>query len=464
MPPNIIFMLMDDLGWKDLGCCGSEFYETPNLDRLAAEGMRFRNAYSASPVCSPARASIMTGRYPARVGVTDWICWRPGFHPCKGRVIDAPYVDHLPLSEVSVARALRDGGYQTWHVGKWHLGGPDYYPDKHGFDINVGGCEWGSPSKGYFSPWSIPNFPDGPKGEYLTDRLAAEAVRLIRQTDGRPFFLNFWDYLVHTPIQGKPEYVEYFKAKAQRLGLDKVKAIEEGEVFPCEHKKHLRVQRRILQSDPVYAAMVKSMDDTVGKLRAAVEAIGQADNTVFIFTSDNGGLATAEGSPTCNLPLSEGKGWMYEGGTREALLVWGPGRIRAGSVCDVPVTGPDFYPTMLEMAGLPLRPAQHCDGVSLMPLLNESGSLDRDALFWHYPHYGNQGGTPGASVRAGDVKLIEFFEDRHVELYSLAEDPAEDRDLASIMPEKAAELRDRLHQWLASTGAKFPAPNPTYQP
>jgi arylsulfatase A-like enzyme len=462
--PSLILILIDDLGWRDLGCYGSDFYETPNLDRLAAEGVSFTDAYAACPVCSPTRASILTGKYPATVGVTDWIDWGFGIHPCRGRLMDAPYIDHLPLEEKSLAAALKEGGYTTWHVGKWHLGGEPYLPEHHGFDVNVGGCQWGSPHNGYFSPYDIPGLENGPEGEYLTDRLTDEAIRLIEDNDGAPFFLNLWYYTVHTPIQAKRAYIERFEAKAKAMGLDQVDPFEEGDRFPVEHKKDKRIVRRLVQSDPVYAAMVYSLDENVGRLLDALERTGQAENTVVVFTSDNGGLATAEGSPTSNAPLSEGKGWMYEGGTREPLIVRWPGVVEAGSVCPVPVTSPDFYPTLLEIAGLDLIPEQHVDGVSLVPLLKGSGDLDRDAIFWHYPHYGNQGGTPGSSARAGDYKLIEFFEDERVELYNLREDAGEERDLAGAEPQLAAELREKLADWRQTVEAKIPERNPDYVP
>ncbi len=456
--PNFIFILLDDMGWKDLACYGSGFYETPNLDRLAREGVRFTDAYAACPVCSPTRASIMTGRYPARVGVTNYIRGE-----ARGRLLSAPYVDHLPLEERTVARALKGAGYSTWHVGKWHLGGEDYWPDRHGFDVNVAGCHMGMPTSGYFSPYNIPTLPDGPDGEYLTDRLTDEAIRLIHAGGDRPFFLYLAYYAVHIPIQGKPDYVREFQAKAERLGLDRVKTFEVGEPFPCEHKNDQRVTRRLVQSDPGYASMVRSVDENVGRLLKTVEEIGQAQNTVVFFTSDNGGLATSEGSPTCNAPLAEGKGWMYEGGTREPLLVRWPGVVEPGATCSVPVTSPDFYPTMLEMAALEPMPEQHCDGVSLVPLLKGEGALDREAIYWHYPHYGNQGGTPGCSLRAGDYKLIEFFEDGRLELYNLREDVSEERNLAPDEPERARELHDMLVRWRESVQARIPEPNPDWE-
>lgn len=457
--PNIIFILIDDMGWKDLACYGSTFYETPHLDRLASQGTRFTDAYAACPVCSPTRASILTGRYPARVGVTNFI----GGHTA-GRLIDAPYIRHLPHTEYSLARALKAGGYRTWHVGKWHLGEQPYWPDRHGFDVNIGGCSWGAPRHGYFSPYDCPTLGDGPEGEYLTDRLTDEAIRLVRENDDTPFFLNFWHYAVHIPIQVKSEDCAKYQAKAKKLGLDTVDPFVPGEKFPCEHKKDKQVVRRTLQSDAAYAAMVGNLDANTGRLLQALDETGHADNTVVVFTSDNGGLSTAEGSPTCNAPLAEGKGWMYDGGVREPLIVKWPGVTAPGSLCSVPVTSPDFYPTLLEMAGLAPLPHQHCDGTSLVPLLGGADSLDREAIYWHYPHYGNQGGTPGASIRSGGYKLIEFFEDNHVELYDLREDIAEEHDLAAAHPDIASRLRTMLHNWQASVQAAIPQPNPDYVP
>lgn len=462
-PPNIVFILLDDLGQRDLGCYGSTFYETPNLDRLAAQGMRFTDAYAACPVCSPTRASILSGKYPARVGVTNYIAHNDS-HPARGRLIDAPYIKELPRSETSLATALREGGYQTWHVGKWHLGLEPTWPDRHGFDVNIGGCQMGHPWSGYFAPWNIPTLPEAAPGTYLTDHLTDRVIHLIDHSDGRPFFLNLWHYAVHTPIQAPAELVPKYQRKAARLGLDKLDAIEVGECFPCEHKKTQRVERRRLQSSPTYAAMIENLDTNIGRVLDALDRSGQADNTIVIFTSDNGGLSTAETLPTCNAPLAEGKGWIYDGGVREPLLVRWPGRVRAGSVCDVPVTSTDFYPTLLQAAGLPLRTQQHPDGESLLPLLTESGTLQRDAIFWHYPHYGNQGGTPGCAVRSGDWKLIEFFEDGRLELYNLRDDISESRNLAGEQPEIVARLHRRLVDWRESVAALRPAPNPGWQP
>jgi len=455
--PNIVLILIDDMGWRDLGCTGSDFYETPNIDRLAASGMIFTQAYATCPVCSPSRASILTGKYPASVGITEWI---GGDN--KGRLIGAPYERKLSTSEVTVARALKAGGYRTWHVGKWHLGGPGSHPEDHGFEVNIGGYEAGWPEGGYFAPYKNPKLPDGPPGEYLTDRLTDEAIRLIRGNKDQPFFLNLWHYAVHTPIQGKPDLVAKYEAKVKRLGLDRTEVLRKGEPFPFLGKKDRSIVRRLVQSDPAYAAMVENLDENVGRLMKALEEAGQADNTVVVFTSDNGGLSTAEGSPTTNSPLREGKGWMEEGGTRVPLVVNWPGLVRAGSRCAAPVTGTDFYPTFLEAAGLPAIPAQHCDGLSLLPLLKGGGPPGREAIFWHYPHYSNQGGTPGSSVISGGAKLIEFFETGKLELYDLAEDPAEGRNLAGRDPERAEKLHGMLREWRAKVGAGMPQTNPDY--
>ena len=456
MKPNIIFILIDDMGWRDLGCYGSSFYETPNLDKLASDGMLFTDAYAACPVCSPTRASILTGKYPATVGVTNFIGG-----DAKGKLIDAPYLYQLPLEETNIARVLKNGGYQTWHVGKWHLGQEPFYPTHHGFDVNIGGCHYGHPPT-YWSPYNIENLTDGPAGEYLTDRLTDEAITLIENSGEAPFFLNFWHYAVHTPIQAPSALVEKYRAKAEKLGLDEDGGMEEGEYFPMEHKKNQRVRRRRFQSDPTYAAMVENLDANIGRLLEALERTGQAENTLVIFTSDNGGLSTAEGSPTSNAPLNEGKGWMYEGGTREPLIVRWPGQIAAGTRCEVPVTSPDFYPTFAAVAGVPTEAG--IKGETLLPLFTGAAdSLKREAIFWHYPHYGNQGGTPGSSIRAGDWKLIEFFEDGNCELYNLREDMEEERDVAAANPAIVERLLGQLRDWRANVEAKIPVRNPDWK-
>ncbi len=463
MAPNIILVLIDDLGWRDLACFGSSFYETPHLDRMAREGRRFTQAYAACPVCSPTRASLLTGRYPARIGLTDWIDSSKRIHPARGHLVDVPYLPYLPQTEETTATLLRRQGYRTWHVGKWHLGSAATYPERHGFDVNIGGSHMGYPGpNGYFSPYQIPKLSAGPPGEYLTDRLTNEAIRLIRGRDDRPFYLNLWYYTVHTPIVAKPEKVEKYRAKARAMGLDRRRALVEGEAFPTEHKKHLSVTRRVLQSDPVYAAMVESMDENVGRLLQVLHTEGLAANTLVLFTSDNGGLATAESSPTCNAPLAEGKGWMYEGGTRVPMIAWQPGTVASGTDCHVPVCSVDVLPTLLRATRTPpgRRPL---DGTDLTDLLEGGDSLARDALFWHYPHYGNQGGTPGSSVRCGDYKLIEFYEDGRRELYHLATDPAEEHNLVAAEPHTTRELHERLRAWRHEVAALYPGPNPDWK-
>ncbi len=456
--PNVILILMDDLGWRDLGCYGSSFYETPNLDRLAAEGMRFTDAYASCPVCSPTRASVLTGKYPATVGITNWIPGNPW-----GKLMGVPYLHALPKSEVTIAEALKQGGYRTFHVGKWHLGPEGNWPTEFGFDVNIAGCQWGSPHKGYFSPWGIPTLSDGQPGEYLTDRITDEAVKLVKQESDKPFFMYLAHYAVHTPIQAPAELVKKYEDKAKRLGLDQVQSNREGDYFPVLHMKGKRTQHRLIQSHPTYAAMMENLDQNIGKLLDAVDSAGKKDNTIVIFTSDNGGLSTSEGSPTCNLPLATGKGWMYDGGVREPLLVRWPAMVRAGSTCSVPVTSTDFYPTLLEAAALPARPEQHVDGASILPLLKGQPSIDREAIYWHYPHYSNQGGTPSCAMRAGDWKLIEFFEDGKLELYNLRNDIGEEHDLASQQPDRVRAMHAKLVAWRESVEAKIPQPNPDYE-
>lgn len=455
---NIVYILIDDMGWKDLACYGSTYYETPYIDKLAREGMLFDHAYAACPVCSPTRASIMSGKYPARVKVTDWIG-----ASAKGKLIDAPYVDHLPSEEVSLASSLRASGYATWHVGKWHLGQSDFYPDKHGFDINVGGNHAGHPHHGYFSPYHLENLEEGPDGEYLTDRLTEESIKLIKNRDqSKPFFLNLWHYTVHTPIEAKVEDIAYFEKKAQLLGLDEQEALIEGEYFPCHHKKTERVTRRVVQSDPVYAAMIYNLDWNIGRLLKALEEENILEDTLVIFTSDNGGLATAEGSPTCNWPLSEGKGWMYDGGVREPLIAYWKGHIQGGMVSHRLVSSPDFYPTLLEVAGAELMPHQHMDGESFYETLLGKEAERKRPIFWHYPHYGNQGGTPYSAIREGKYKLIYFYEDEHCELYDVIEDIGEKHNLAKERADLVQEMLQKLKHWVIEVEGEIPVVNPEY--
>ncbi|MDF9833565.1 arylsulfatase A-like enzyme [Ereboglobus sp. PH5-5] len=451
---NIVVILADDLGVMDLGCYNKgTFYETPNLDRLAAQGVRFTNGYASCPVCSPSRFGLMTGRYATRAGATDWFGAKRG-----GRFQPAQMIHHMPLEEVTLAGRLRETGYQTFFVGKWHLGADEkYWPEHRGFDTNVAGWMRGSPGS-YFSPYKNPRLPDGPAGEFLTDRLASESIALLRSRDKtRPFLLYHSFYQVHTPLRAPAELIEKYKAKAEKLGLDR------GEDFGEEEQSWQRAQPRrvrIRQNHAVYAAMVESMDTAVGRILDELGKQGLLENTLVIFTSDNGGLSTSEGHPTCNLPYRGGKGWMYEGGLRVPYIARLPGATRDGRVCDTPVCGIDLLPTTLAFAGVALPVNREIDGVNLMPLLEKNEAPERDALYWHYPHYGNQGGFPSSAIRMGDWKLIERLEDGRVHLYNLRADIGEKRDLAAREPERVAKMRAKLHAWYKQTGARFLEPKP----
>jgi len=456
--PNFVFLLVDDLGWTDLGCYGSKFYETPNVDRLAATGIRFTNAYAACPVCSPTRASIMTGKYPARLRTTDYFgAPQPDTvqkHWTRNKpLLPARYRDRVPLEEVTVAEALRQHGYATLFAGKWHLGPEGFWPEDQGFDVNKGGHDRGGPygGKRYFSPYGNPRLPDGPDGEHLPDRLATETCKFIEGHRDGPFLAYLAFYSVHTPLMAREDLKAKYEAKARTVTHD-------GPAWGKEGDREVR----LVQDHAVYAGMVEAMDQAVGKVLDALDRLDLTQNTVVFFMSDNGGLATSEGHPTCNLPLRAGKGWLYEGGIREPMIVRWPAQVRAGSVCEEPVISTDFYPTMLEIAGLPAAPQQHLDGRSMVALLRQQSPQKDRAFYWHYPHYGNQGGSPGGAVRLGDYKLIEFYEDHRVELYNLRDDLGEKKDLSGAMPEKAAELRRMLHEWRDKVGAAMPTPNPNH--
>ncbi len=451
--PNIVFFLVDDLGQRDLGCYGSTFYETPHLDRLAAEGAKFTDAYAASPVCSPTRASIMSGQWPQRTGITDYIGapLKPEDWKRNSRMLPAPYRDRLALETPTLAKSLKSAGYATFFAGKWHLGPEGWWPENQGFDFNFGGIDRGGPYGGskYFSPYGNPRLTDGPPGEHLPDRLATEAVKFIETHKDRPFFAYFSFYDVHTPLMAREDLRKKYEEKRKRLGVT--------EKWGREHERDVR----LVQDHAVYAAMVEAMDQAVGKVLNKLDELGLSKNTLVIFTSDNGGLSTSEGWPTSNLPLRGGKGWMYEGGIREPLLVRWPDVVQAGQTIATPVSSPDFFPTLLDATATKPAPDQTLDGTSLLPLF-KGGSIPERALFWHYPHYGNQGGAPSAAVRRGDWKLIEWQEDNRVELFNLAADISEHTDLAAQESERVARLRDELHTWQKQVGAKFPKLNPDY--
>ncbi|MCA9048642.1 MAG: sulfatase [Planctomycetaceae bacterium] len=442
--PNIILILIDDLGWRDLSCQGSTYYRTPHIDRLARECVRFTDAYAARAVCSPTRAAVLTGKYPARLLLTNWLPdgrWNP-----KARLREGRFLRGFPAEELTLAEALREAGYRTASIGKWHLGSkPFSLPEHHGFEVNVAGNAHGAPGN-YFFPydgdWLIPStglrakwnvLPDGGDGEYLTDRLTDEAVKFIRDCGDQPFFLYFPHYGVHTPLQAKPDMAAKYEA------------------IPKEER----------QGKPVYAAMVESIDDSVGRVLAALEEQGIAENTVVIFTSDNGGFYNA----TSNAPLRANKGAYYEGGIRVPLIVKWPGVAKPDLVVNEPVNSTDLYPTCLAAAGLPARPNQHVDGVNLQPVLTGTGSLPDRALFRHFPHYNDHpSSVPSSVIRQGDWKLIETFDPEGIELYNLANDLGEATNLAATETAKVDELRRELDAGRRNVGAEMMQPNPDYNP
>jgi len=432
-PTNVIVILADDLGWTDLGCFGSDLYKSPHLDALARDGMRFTANYSACTVCSPTRAALLTGKYPARLHVTDWI---PGLPPENPKLVVPEFTKHLRYEETTIAEVLHEAGYASASIGKWHLGGEPYYPEHHGFDLNIAGTEAPQPRPGYFAPYNIATLPQGPDGEYVTDRLGDEAVKFLRAHGDEPFFLYLPHFAVHTPIQGKKDLVAKYAAQV-RDGMHHTNA--------------------------EYAAMIDSMDQTIGRIRKTLDELGVADRTIIVFDSDNGGRVPT----TSNAPLRVGKGSCYEGGCRVPMIVYWPGVTAPGSTCDVPVITMDIFPTIVDMLGLSIGPDVAVDGVSLVPLLRQEGTLAERSLFWHYPHYQHyqQGGTtPYGAIRRGDYRLVEFYDDSRIELYKLRDDVGEERNLAAAMPEVANSMREELHAWREAVDAQMPTPNPKYDP
>jgi arylsulfatase A-like enzyme len=434
-PPNVVLIVADDFGWTDLGCYGSDLYQSPNIDGLARDGMRFTANYSACTVCSPTRAALMTGKYPARLHITDWI---PGQMPENPKLIVPDFTKQLPLKEVTIAEKLKETGYATASIGKWHLGGEAFYPDKQGFDINIAGTHEPQPRHSYFAPYNIATIKQGPPGEYITDRLTNEAVRFIRDHHDEPFFLYLPHFAVHTPIQAKQRLVDKYDKRLR--GMDKTRHVNTS-----------------------YAAMIQSLDESIGRIRKTLNELNIADNTIIIFTSDNGGRVPT----TSNAPLRAGKGSAYEGGVRVPLIVYWPKVTKPGSECDVPTITMDLFPTILQMAGQKIAQDAVCDGVSLVPLLQAKGALPQRSLFWHYPHYQHyqQGGaTPYSAIRAGDYRLIEYLDDSRVELYNLDSDAREANNIAAANPEIVDRLQDELHVWRKSVDAQMPTPNPKYDP
>lgn len=438
---NFIFVLADDLGWADLPVNGGDFHETPEIDAFARTAMRFSQAYAAAPICSPTRASILTGKCPARLGITIWhegalqkVTNKPLF-PAKSE-------DHLPHAEVTLAEKFHDAGYRTLHVGKWHLGTTEHAPETQGFDTNIGGTHWGAP-KTFFYPYKgmqangefrfIPGLGLGKPGDYLTDKFTDAAIQSIDACGGEPFFLNLWYHNPHTPIEAKPEYAAYFEKKRKPE-------------FNHQNAK--------------YAGMIRSLSENFGRLLQHLDKRGIADNTVVVFFSDNGGYTEKNGGQTVttNAPLRSGKGSLYEGGIRVPFLIRWPGVTKPGAVCDTPVISCDFFSTLLEIAGLS---AESHDGVSIVPLLRDPrATVPARDFFFHYPHY-YPTTTPVSMVRSGDWKLLEYYEDGHLELYNLKAVPGEARNLAAAESAKARELHANLDTWRKSVGARLPVKNPS---
>jgi len=496
--PNVIFFLVDDLGWKDLGCYGSSFYETPHIDRLAATSIRFTDAYAACHVCSPTRASIMTGKYPARLQLTDWLPGRKDF-PFQ-KLKNAPVPQQLPLNEVTLAELLKMNGYRTAHIGKWHLGEEPFGPLAQGFDIQIPRWNKGWPKVSFHAPFQLDGL-DSKEGDYLTDRLTDEAERFIEDSKENPFFLYLSHFAVHDPIEGRADYVQKYETKRKenpttsnapyllegnpddqppltRTELDNRLSKPAWAGYRVLPNRTVKIKQA--QDNAQFAAMVSSMDDSMGRILAKLDSLGLTNNTMIVFFSDNGGMSAANfGRPnrtiaaeelnlafsTSNLPLRGAKGWLYEGGIRVPLIIHLPGEGRQGTTNTTPVISNDLFPTILEAAGMPLRSDLHRDGLSLVPLMRDpTAQLDRSALFWHFPHYSNHGmQSPCGAIRAGDYKLIEYFENRSVQLFNLHEDIEEQKDLSASMPEKVAELRNQLTRWRSDVGAQTMQLNPDYR-
>lgn len=495
---NVVFFLVDDLGWSDVGCNNpNTFYETPQINKLAEEGVRFSNAYSACHVCSPTRASIMTGKYPARIQLTDWLPGRKDypFQQLKNAVVK----QYLPFEEKTLAEAFRENGYRTAIFGKWHLGEDSSTPLQHGFDYRV--TEW---NKGwpltYYSPFKLKGL-EGPDGEYLTDRLTNEAISYIERNKDAPFFLYLSHYAVHDPIEGRADLVKKYQKKLQELPVpNSPPYILEGNpdtTHPLSRKEmdkllkedaykgfsllpNRTVKIKQCQDNIQFAAMVESMDESLGRILSRLKELGLDDRTIIVFVSDNGGMAGANfGRPakqfsddrvdkefsTSNLPLRGAKGWFYEGGIRVPMIIKWPNQGKAGTVSDVPVISTDFYPSLLKMAGLSAIPAQHVDGTDITPLLKGGRKIKRKALYWHFPHYSNHGlQSPGGAIRYGKYKLLDYFENGTVQLFNLSTDPGEQHDLAASMPRKVKKMKRMLDAWRKNVHAAMMPPNPDYKP
>jgi arylsulfatase A-like enzyme len=451
--PNVLFIVADDLGAHDLSYAGSTYYETPNIDAIANEGVEFTQGYAAAQVCSPSRASLMTGQYTARHGVTEWIGALSGEQwgeRQNTKVLPPEYVHAIPVENITIAEAFKAGGYKTFFAGKWHIGDVPYGPESNGFDINIGGWEVGSPKGGYYAPWNNPKLDYKYEGENLTKRLALETADFMTANKDEPFFAFLSFYAVHGPIETTQEKWNKYRNKAEAQGIPE-KGFEMERILPI----------RTVQDNPVYAGLVESMDDAVGVVLNTLKELGLDENTIIVFTSDNGGVASGDAYSTTNFPLRGGKGYQWEGGIREPYLIKAPMLKNSPKAISYPVSGVDFYPTLLDLAGVEQNPKQAVDGVSLLPLLKGESLNDR-ALFWHYPHYGNQGGEPVSIIRKNEFKLIHYYEDGKNELYNLNIDAKELNDISATNVEIVKNLKAELDAYLKSVDAKFPTVNKNY--
>ncbi len=453
--PNILFILVDDLGLRDLGFAGSRYYETPHIDNLASESTIFTQGYAGSRVCSPSRATIMTGKFTPRHGITDWIGAKSGTDWRKtkreDKLLPSNYVHNLPKEDVTLAETMQANGYNTFFAGKWHLGDKGSYPEDHGFDINVGGWGKGSPVGGYFSPFKNPKLENKQDGENLSIRLANETAEFMTQNKAKPFFAFLSFYAVHGPIQTSENKWGKYRNKAEGQGIK-----DHG--FAMERKLPIRQT----QDNPIYGGLVETMDDAVGIVLKQLKTLGLDKNTIVVFTSDNGGVSSGDNFSTSNLPFRGGKGYQWEGGIRAPYLVYVPWQNAKGHKVNYPVTGADFYPTILDYAHIDLLKNQHKDGISLRPIIEKGEIPSERPLYWHYPHYGNQGGDPSSIIRAGDWKLIHYYEAGNNELYNMKDDAYEQHNVAIQFPEITLKLTDKLKNWLISVQAKYPTKDPNF--
>lgn len=452
--PNVLFILADDLGYSDLSCMGSNYYETPNVDRIADAGMLFTDGYAGARVCSPSRATLMTGQFTATHGITDWIGaysgedWRKKKRFTK--MLPAEYNHHLASEDITLPEAFKVAGYTTFFAGKWHLGGEGNLPTDHGFDINKGGFHRGSPPGGFYAPFRNPKLKDHEKGENLSMRLAKETAGFIKTSKDKPFFAYLSFYAVHAPVQTTREKWKKYRDKAENMGIAE-KGFAKGDMLPY----------RLHQDNPVYAGLIESMDDAVGHVLQTLKETGLDKNTIVVFTSDNGGVVAGDHYSTSCLPLKGGKGQQWEGGIRIPYIINVPWMELNGEKNSTPVAGSDFYPTLIDLTGNSIPEGAYVEGKSIVPVL-EGKPFEERPLYWHYPHYGNQGGRPSSIIRKGNWKLIHYWEDGHDELYNLTEDIHEDNDLSDEEPDRTAQMRKDLLSWLKEKEANYPVPDPLY--